>query len=250
MSYYPYCVYTIVNGEVLDAVALDRSPLIHTERKNWATAASYLNDAKSRNELVPVLLGDARDCSKLLYWGLLTRVDVHETGTTYEVDRLRQLPPSHSPQELVLSSTGKNIAPGFIRPYALCQTPDFLSALPAGQGAFLSPEEGPVPDTYVEGAALRVTVNSYERNAAARKKCISHHGCTCAVCGFDFKNIYGDMGQGFIHVHHVKPLSEIGESYSVDPIADLIPVCPNCHAMLHTSSPAMPVEALKKLIRK
>ncbi len=36
------------------------------------------------------------------------------------------------------------------------------------------------------------------------------------------------MGEGFIHVHHLKPLSEVGYEYRVDPIRDLRPVCPNC----------------------
>lgn len=204
MNYYPYCVYTIANGDILDAVALDRRPLIHTEKKKWATAASYLIDAKFSGEHIPVLLGDARTCSKLLYWGLLRTITIHEAGTTYEVDLLRPLPPGHTPQELILAASGKNIAPGFIRPYALCHTPEFLSAPPPDSGAFLSPEEGPVPETYVEGSALRVTVNSYERSPAARRRCIEHYGCLCSVCGFNFENTYGEVGRGFIHVHHVQ----------------------------------------------
>ena len=250
MNYYPYCVYTIVNGEVLDSVALDRRSLIHTERKRWVTAASYLSDAKSKDEHIPVLLGDARDCSKLLYWGLLKKIEVHETGTTYEVDLLRPFLSGHAPQELVLSKSEEHIAPGFIRPYALCRTPAFLDESSTASGTFLSPEEGPVPETYFEGSALRITVNSYERSVTARNICIKHYGCICSVCGFNFENTYGAIGHGFIQVHHVKPLAEIGERYAVDPIADLRPVCPNCHAMLHTSSPAMSIEELKKLIRK
>ena len=69
----------------------------------------------------------------------------------------------------------------------------------------------------------------------ARKKCIEHYGAKCAVsnCGFDFEKLYGDIGKGFIHVHHLTQLSDIGQGYEVDPIKDLRPVCPNCHAMLH-----------------
>ena len=50
-------------------------------------------------------------------------------------------------------------------------------------------------------------------------------------------------------VHHIKPLSEINEEYEVDPINDLIPVCPNCHAMLHRQQNGIPmtVERLKLL---
>ena len=63
---------------------------------------------------------------------------------------------------------------------------------------------------------------------AARRKCLEHYGFTCAVCDFDFAGVYGAIAKKFIHVHHKIPLSEIGKEYVVDPIKDLIPVCPNC----------------------
>lgn len=85
----------------------------------------------------------------------------------------------------------------------------------------------------IEGAKTKVTVNKYERNPIARQRCIEHHGYSCSICAFNFQEVYGDIGNNFIHVHHIKPLHEIRDNYIVDPIKDLIPVCPNCHAMLH-----------------
>ncbi len=85
----------------------------------------------------------------------------------------------------------------------------------------------------IEGAKTKVTVNKYERNPITRQRCIEHYGYSCSICTFNFHQIYGDIGKNFIHVHHIKPLHEIRENYIVDPIKDLIPVCPNCHAMLH-----------------
>ena len=92
--------------------------------------------------------------------------------------------------------------------------------------------------SYTEGAVQSVMVNRYERDRKARTACINHWGATCFCCGMDFKSVYGDVGEEFIHVHHIRPIAEIGESYSVDPTADLRPVCPNCHAMLHRNPPA------------
>lgn len=86
---------------------------------------------------------------------------------------------------------------------------------------------------YFEGALKKVYVNHYERDREARNKCIEAHGCKCCVCGMDFENMYGELGKGFIHVHHIVPISMIGKEYKIDPIKDLVPVCPNCHAMLH-----------------
>ena len=101
-----------------------------------------------------------------------------------------------------------------------------------------------------EGAANRVTVNVYERNPLARQQCIQHFGCRCSVCGFNFEKVFGELGCGFIHVHHLKPLSQIKEEYEVDPIADLRPICPNCHAMIHNRAEMMSIQALKRLIRE
>ncbi len=66
---------------------------------------------------------------------------------------------------------------------------------------------------------------------------------------FDFEHTYGVMGHGFIHIHHIKPLSEIGERYEVSTIQDLRPVCPNCHDMIHKQSPPLSIEEIKTLIK-
>ncbi|MGD6846309.1 HNH endonuclease [Rossellomorea aquimaris] len=84
-----------------------------------------------------------------------------------------------------------------------------------------------------EGERRTITVNSYERNPLARKQCLDHYGAECQVCKMNFEDTYGEVGRDFIHVHHLTPLHEIQKGYKVNPIEDLIPVCPNCHAMLH-----------------
>lgn len=99
-----------------------------------------------------------------------------------------------------------------------------------------------------EGALRSVTVNQFERNDEARRRAIAHYGCRCHVCAFDFELRYGAIGRGFIHVHHIIDIATIGAEYQVDPIRDLRPVCPNCHAMLHTTRPAMSVDELRRLI--
>ncbi|BCW66092.1 hypothetical protein NicSoilB4_08550 [Arthrobacter sp. NicSoilB4] len=90
-----------------------------------------------------------------------------------------------------------------------------------------------LPGTYPEGAVTRVEVNRYERSPEARRACIAHYGSSCAACGFSFEQKYGEIGKDFIHVHHVVPVSQLGSSYELDPISDLIPLCANCHAMAH-----------------
>jgi len=99
----------------------------------------------------------------------------------------------------------------------------------------------------VEGASQESTVTVYERSPEARARCIEHHGTACVVCGFDFGAAFGEEGEGFIHVHHLKPMAEIGERYEVDPIADLRPVCPNCHAFIHLGGKCRQIEEVQRL---
>jgi len=105
-------------------------------------------------------------------------------------------------------------------------------------------------DGFPEGALSRIEVNKYERNLINRQACLLIHGTDCKVCGFSFESRYGFIGRGYIHVHHVTPLSKMGENYKVNPSNDLIPVCPNCHAMLHKRNPPYTVEELKLIIEK
>ncbi|MEZ8547374.1 HNH endonuclease [Vibrio sp. T3Y01] len=103
---------------------------------------------------------------------------------------------------------------------------------------------------YFEGALQTVKVNRFERNQKARDVCISHHGASCKVCDINFVQTYGNLGAGFIHVHHIVPISEICNEYEIDPVNDLVPVCPNCHAMLHRKTPPLTVEQLREITRK
>jgi len=103
-----------------------------------------------------------------------------------------------------------------------------------------------------EGVKKQVTVNMYERSSVARARCVAYHGFRCKVCGFDFHEKYGDIGKEYIHVHHVKPLHTINENYRIDYQKDLIPVCPNCHAMLHKkkNGAELSIEELRDCVRK
>jgi 5-methylcytosine-specific restriction protein A len=99
-------------------------------------------------------------------------------------------------------------------------------------------------ENYSEGSLQKVFVNRFERNKKARLECISHYKAICVVCAFDFAKSYSEIGRNFIHVHHLIELSTIAERYIVDPIKDLRPVCPNCHAMLHQRTPAYSIDEL------
>lgn len=105
-------------------------------------------------------------------------------------------------------------------------------------------------ETFIEGNVERVWQTRYERNPFVRAACLDYHGYKCSVCTFDFENYYGSIGKEFIHVHHLTEISSRKGSHSVDPVRDLRPVCPNCHAMLHKRNPALTIEELRSMIKK
>lgn len=106
-----------------------------------------------------------------------------------------------------------------------------------------------IPESVIEGAKRKVAINAYERSTAARQTCIDHYGYRCFACGFNFETKYGERGKNFIHVHHIMPLAKIGTSYVVDPIKDLRPICPNCHAIIHRTDPPCSIDTLKDMLK-
>lgn len=101
-----------------------------------------------------------------------------------------------------------------------------------------------------EGRPIRASVTRYERVPANRKKCLDHHGFKCAACGFDFEEKYGGLGEGYIHVHHKDPLASKKRSRPVDPIKDLVPLCANCHAMVHRHGQVLSVGQLQRRMNR
>jgi len=124
-----------------------------------------------------------------------------------------------------------------------------LSASPVTRPSELFPEELSDEEELVEGTSRRISVNAYERNPRARAACLKHYGAVCQVCGMDFNSKYGEVGQGFMHVHHKRPIAMLKANYTVNPLKDLVPVCPNCHAMLHRREPPFDVEQLRTLVK-
>ncbi len=99
-----------------------------------------------------------------------------------------------------------------------------------------------------EGKAIYQKIKTYERSPINRAACIEIRGTACSVCGFIFSEKYGEIGSGFIHVHHLIPVSQMGEEYHLNPADDLVPVCPNCHAMLHRNNPPYSLKELREIL--
>lgn len=100
-----------------------------------------------------------------------------------------------------------------------------------------------------EGAKTRIEVNRYERDRRNRAAALAIHGFVCKVCDLDMGARYGPTAAGLIEVHHVTPVSEVGEGYIIDPKLDLLPLCPNCHSVIHRRSPPFTVDELREMLQ-
>jgi putative restriction endonuclease len=103
----------------------------------------------------------------------------------------------------------------------------------------------------LEGGKKKIYTTTYERNKKLRNDAIAIHGYTCKVCDFNFKEVYGLVGEGYIHVHHLKPVSSNNKKTTVDVHNDLVVVCANCHSMIHRKkNTLLSIDELKKMMRK
>lgn len=103
-------------------------------------------------------------------------------------------------------------------------------------------------DPRMEGAELTRNVSVHERDPSLRRACIALHGHVCSICDVDLGKVYGDLGRGFIHVHHLRPLSKTKTPRPTNPKTDLIPVCPNCHAIIHRGGRLLSPAAVRKAL--
>jgi len=111
-------------------------------------------------------------------------------------------------------------------------------------------EDVPEIEFSIEGGKKSGIFNFYERSKKNRRICLAVHGFSCKTCGVSLGEKYGDLGQDFIHVHHTTPVSQMREPRPVNPYTELIPVCPNCHYMMHRKDPPVSPEELIRQIRQ
>lgn len=123
---YKFCISTIVEGKKLKQFAAPGWGEV-SEGKPRKTGKVLFLDACEIGARMPVILSDAAyNTENLLFWATLRRVDIEDMRTTLRFDNIETIRGKHRRRELVLKSSGRNIAPHYIRPYAICFTPDFL----------------------------------------------------------------------------------------------------------------------------
>lgn len=144
------------------------------------------------------------------------------------------------------------VAPRLNKQMAILEldTPEATALIEGATGRSPHPDDLPASTgpTHREGARVPVYVDRLERDDRARRACIRHYGYRCAACGAALHELYGELGRNVIHVHHLTPLGEQGGPRDTDPVRDLRPLCPNCHAMVHQKKPPLTPDELARIL--
>lgn len=137
-------------------------------------------------------------------------------------------------------------------PKGISAIPDYIKVVTDGDEHIPSIKKSTTSEApknvHYEGAPVSVNLTRYERDRTARDECLKHYGHSCIICGFNFEETYGKIAHEMIHVHHLLPIGDIGHNYVVDPIKDMRPVCPNCHAVIHKRKPPFEIDDVNKMM--
>lgn len=245
------CIYTIATPERL--LEASKYQLLLPESRRWVSAAEHLKNARKAGRELPIVFADARDCSKLIAWSVLRSIVISPKETHYIIGKLWAVPKKR-PQDLILLSSMKHIAEGFRRPYALCQTPEFLRVESIKPRAWL--QSATTIHRVREGerrlmAHMRLERNRGIVNTLKKERMQRHNGrLPCEICGFDFLETYGPVGDGFAEAHHKKSLAGSPRGGRVTTLDDFIVVCANCHRMLHRTPELPRIESLRTQVRR
>lgn len=182
--------------------------------------------------------------------GLLAEVEFDlllEVGDTMPAELLEDTVPGVAWN--AVRSTG-TIVPAASEPVLRAAWTGFLRSRPVPAGGLGAADPTvPVPGALPQAALRRVAVNRFEHDPEAVRLCVAFHGPACAACGLTLEQLYGPAGAAFVQVHQIVPASGLEPGYRLDPVSDLVPLCPNCHAMAHrgTPDPYTPAELRRML---
>jgi 5-methylcytosine-specific restriction endonuclease McrA len=227
-----------------------------TERGPWTTGNRILQEARQSAHRVPLLFAPAEAdiIGGVIYWALIDDITLTRLNTIVRFSGLQRIPKKWPLSSLIKLSTGEPLSNNYIRPYVPCRTPSFLTALASAPTKTVA-----VPDVEAEEISAREGAVSTRQHlhrerdsaivAAKRREVLSATGrLACSVCDFDFRQFYGDLGEEFCEVHHLRSLADADGEVETR-LDDLAVVCSNCHRMLHRSHPFLTLDQLKSKIR-
>ena len=114
----------------------------------------------------------------------------------------------------------------------------------------LETDENSARASMTEGALGTITAQTHRRNSMAREQCLANfQPPICQVCSLDFVEAYGSEFGDCLHVHHLNPMALADGDRPVDPAKDLVPLCPNCHSVIHAHGTLRSIDEVRHLMQ-
>jgi hypothetical protein len=247
-TFHTHCVYTIREKRKLDEEYTAGSDGLFQEKQPWRSALAALEATRTSGTIFPVVFADASHIKGIIYWAHIEEITIQGRTSTIRYSNLNRFASPQPRRLLIVDTTGQPLSNSDIRPYRICRTPRFLSKAVPQSGA----PELPDVDLSISATENRVVLRHHLRRerdpglVAAKKR--YSKSLACEVCGFDYADVYGDLGDGFCEVHHRNPLSSTEEVVETS-LKDLAIVCANCHRMLHKPSTTISIETLRTILK-
>jgi hypothetical protein len=243
-GYSDFCVYSIRRMQTLEKWHVEGRAASFEINQRWTAAFRHLGDARRRNLVMPILFAPSEITKFVVGKANLSSLEVDKLRTKVHFDNFKLLRNPFKKTSLV-KHDGKPLNRNFIRPYAICKTPARIAEWAVYSHDYTRLGEQAL---FTEGGTIRILANKYERDPRAREEYIRIHWLRCAACDMSFLERYGDIAAKVMHVHHVVPVQK--GIRQTDPAKDLIPVCPNCHAVIHLEEPPLSVRQVRQMLAR
>lgn len=244
-----FCEFVPADGHPNDTFAVRL-------RLGWRSAESAFTAGKFAGPLI-ASMGNCSDEARQTFIVFANGLAARKVKLLMRVNgtEVAAAQPSTWPQKWSLLELSLKLTPLVVEPHNEAQlerlTLDLVVPLFGMLATLIGVEENEsLTAGETEGRALQSRTTRYERKKLNREACIQLKGSRCSVCGFDFAEIYGQLGIGYIEIHHIKSIASLGADYRINVATELEPLCANCHAMAHREEPPVSLERLRQMVEE
>ncbi|MFZ2226549.1 MAG: HNH endonuclease [Candidatus Moraniibacteriota bacterium] len=110
-----------------------------------------------------------------------------------------------------------------------------------------------IEEGFTKFSQIKTKARSRRLVAIAKKHYSKDGKIYCSACNFNFENFYGEIGRGYIEIHHLEPIFARENNFEKslnEAIGGVVPVCANCHKIIHRKNDQLlSIPSLQELIR-
>lgn len=110
-----------------------------------------------------------------------------------------------------------------------------------------------IEEGFTKFSQVKTKIRSRKLVSIAKEHYSRNGKLYCSACNFNFENFYGEIGNGFIEIHHLNPIFAREDNFEQslnEALNGVVPVCANCHRIIHRKNDQLlSISSLRELIR-